>query len=217
MINDTLKAFLDEFCIAYLNDILIFSKTYKEHVQHVKTVLQRLREKDLPVKLSKCEFHKERVAFLGYIVSRNGLEPDPSKIESIKDWPTLQTVKDVQSFLGLANYYRKFIKGFSQLAAPLTELMKKDKSFDWDHGYKDGFKTIKERLTNAPILAIFDPEKEALLEIDASDFAIGACLTQKGDDGKIRPVAYYSRKQTQPELNYDIHDKELLAVVEAFK
>ena len=217
LINDTLKEFLDEFCIAYLDDILIFSKTYKEHVQHVKTVLRRLREKDLPVKLSKCEFHKERVAFLGYIVSRNGLEPDPSKIESIKDWPIPQTVKDVQSFLGLANYYRRFIKGFSQLAAPLTELTKKDKSFDWDHGCKDGFRTIKERLTSAPILAIFDPEKEALLETDASDFAIGACLTQKGDDGKIRPVAYYSRKQTQPELNYDIHDKELLAVVEAFK
>ena len=130
LINDTLKEFLDEFYIAYLDNILIFSRTYKEHVQHIKTVLQRLREKDLPVKLSKYKFHRERVAFLGYIVSRNSLEPDPSKIKSIKDWPIPQTVKDIQSFLELANYYRKFIKGFSQLAAPLTELTKKDKSFD---------------------------------------------------------------------------------------
>ena len=115
------------------------------------------------------------------------------------------------------NYYRKFIKGFSALAAPLSALIKKDVPFRFTPKCRDTFKALKERLTSAPILAIFDPEKESILETDASDYAIGACLTQKGDDGLARPIAFYSRKIIGPELNYDIHDKELLVVVEAFR
>jgi hypothetical protein len=217
LINDTLKDFLDDFAVAYLDDILIFSKTYKEHVEHVKKVLQRLREKQLPIKLSKCEFHKDRIAFLGYIVSTEGLAPDPKKVEAVKDWPEPTNVKEVQAALGFMNYYRKFIKGFSSIAAPLSALTKKDTPFEFGPKCKEAFKALKDRLMSAPILAIFDPEKESTLETDASDFAIGACLTQKSSDGRMRPIAYYSRKMTAPELNYDIHDKELLAVVEAFR
>ena len=217
LINDTLREYLDDFVSAYLDDILIFSDTYEEHVRHVTQVLRKLQERDLPVKLSKCEFHKHEVRFLGYIVSEKGLSADPVKIESIRDWPQPTTVKEIQAALGLFNYYRKFIEGFSKIAAPLTELTKKDIPFRFGDKERTAFNELKRRLTSAPLLTIFNPEKEAILETDASDGAIGACLTQKGEDGKARPVAYFSRKMTGPEQNYDIHDKELLAVVEAFK
>ena len=217
LINDTLREYLDDFVVAYLDDILIFSKTYQEHVEHVKKVLRKLQERDLPVKLSKCEFHKHEVRFLGYIVSKDGLSADPKKIESIRDWPEPTTVKEVQAALGLFNYYRKFIKDFSKIAAPLTELTKKDIPFRFETDQRKAFNELKRLLTESPLLIIFDPEKEAILETDASDGAIGASLNQVGSDGKRRPVAFYSRKMTGPERNYDIHDKELLAVVEAFR
>ncbi|SLM35926.1 gag-pol polyprotein [Lasallia pustulata] len=217
LINDALREYLDDFAMAYLDDILIFSKTYDEHVRHVRMVLKRLEERDLPVKLSKCEFHKHKIAFLGYIVSTEGIGPDPKKLESIRDWPKPENVKDVQAFLGLANYYRKLIKNFSDGAGPLTDLTKKDVPFHFGDRELKSFNLIKERLCSADVLAIYDPEKEAILETDASDYAIGACLAQNGEDGKRRVVAYYSRKMTGPETNYDIHDKELLAVVEALR
>ena len=217
LINNTLREYLDDFALAYLDDVLIFSKTKEEHVQHVRKVLTKLREKDLPVKLSKCEFHKHSISFLGYTVSENGLGPDPNKVSAIDQWPEPKNVKDVQAVLGILNYYRKFIEGFSAIAQPLTALTRKDVTFAWGIECREALKELKRRMTTAPILALFDPEKEATLETDSSDYAIGACLTQKGKDGKPRPIAYFSRKMTAPELNYDIHDKELLAVVESFK
>ena len=176
LINDTLREYLDDFVLAYLDDVLIFSQTYEEHVQHVRKVLEKLREKDLPVKLSKCEFHKQRIRFLGYIVSTDGLAPDPDKIKAVEEWPTPTNVKEVQSFLGFANYYRRFIKGFSGIAAPLSALTKKDVEFRFDQKCEQAFKELKRQLTTAPSLTIFDPEKEAILETDASDEAIGAYL-----------------------------------------
>ena len=217
LINDTLREYLDDFVTAYLDDILIFSRTYSEHVEHVRKVLRKLKEKALPLKLKKCEFHKHEIQFLGYVVSTKGIGPDPAKIESVKTWPEPTMVKEVQALLGFFNYYRKFVKEFSKIAAPLSNLTKKEVSFNFDADCKMAFKELQHRLTTAPILAIYDPERQALLETDASDFAIGACLTQKDDEGRIRTIAYYSRKMTGPELNYDIHDKELLAIVEAFR
>ena len=217
LINDTIRDYLDDFATAYLDDILIFSKTYEEHVQHVKKVLKALQEKDLPVKLSKCEFHKQRIHYLGYIISTDGIEVDPDKIKPIEDWPEPTNVTEVQAFVGLLNYYRKFIEGFSRVAGPLTELTKKDVRFYFGPKAKEAFLRLKKAITIAPILAIFDPERESTVETDASDGAIGARLTQKDADGKVRTIAYFSRKMTGPELNYDIHDKELLAIVESLK
>jgi transposase InsO family protein len=217
LINDTLKEFLGDFVVAYLDDILIYSDTLEQHIDHVRKVMKALQARDLPLKLSKCEFHKQRVAFLGYIISKQGLEPDPKKIEAIAEWPEPRNVKDVQSFLGLANYYRRFIKGFSEVAAPLTALTKKDTWFEFGEKCREAFKELKQRLTTSPILRIFDHEKEAFLETDASDYAIGAVLNQKDENGKLVPTAFYSRKMTEPELNYDIHDKELMAIVEAMR
>ncbi|GAM88161.1 hypothetical protein ANO11243_061920 [Dothideomycetidae sp. 11243] len=217
LINDTLREYLDDFVSAYLDDILIFSKTYDEHVGHVRKVLERLKEKALPVKLSKCEFHQHSISFLGYVVSNNGIAPDQKKIDSVLTWPEPTTVKEVQAALGFFNYYRKFVKAYSEVAAPLSNLTKKDVVFNFDENCKKAFKELQHRLTTAPVIKQFDPELEAQLETDASDFAIGACLKQAGKDGLTRIIAYYSRKMTGPELNYDIHDKELLAIVEAFR
>ena len=131
LINNTLREYLNDFALAYLDNVLIFLKTRDEHTQHVRKVLAKLREKDLPVKLSKCEFYKHSISFLGYTISRQGLGPDPQKVASIKEWPTPRNVKDVQAVLGILNYYRKFIEGFSKVAGPLTALTKKDTVFAW--------------------------------------------------------------------------------------
>ena len=129
LINDTLREYLNIFVLTYLDNILIFSKDYQQHIQHVRMVLQKLREKDLSVKLSKCEFHKHSISFLGYVISDQDLEPDPKKVQLVKEWPTSKNVRDVQAFLEIMNYYQKFIEGFSQIAQPLTALTCKDITF----------------------------------------------------------------------------------------
>ena len=217
MINEQLHEYLDIFVVAYLDDILIFSKTEAEHIEHVKKVLAKLEKARLLLKPEKCEFHKEELAFLGYIVGRNGIRMDQGKVQAVLEWPAPTTIKETQAFLGFANFYRRFIEGYSRVAKPLTELTKKDQGFKWTEEARRAFEELKARFTTAPILATFDPERKIILETDASDFAIGACLGQLDEQGKLRPVAYYSRKLSPAELNYDVHDKELLAIVVAFE
>ena len=129
------------------------------------------------MKLSKCKFHKHSIGFLGYIVSNKGIGPDLSKVESVKEWPMPTNIKDIQAFLGLVNYYQKFIKGFSSIATPLTKLTYKDTPFIWNHDYEEAFKELKHRLATTPILTIFDLEHEAILETNTLDYTIGAYLT----------------------------------------
>jgi hypothetical protein len=217
MINDQLHEYLDVFVVAYLDDILVYSETLEDHIQHVKKVLEKLRIAKLLLKPEKCEFHKEELKFLGYIVGRHGIRMDPAKVEAVLSWPTPKTVKEVQAFMGFANFYRRFIKGYSAVAKPLTETTKKDRIFSWDPEVQNAFDELKTRFTTAPVLSTFDPEQRTILETDASDFAIGACLGQINKEGYLQPVAYYSRKLTPAELNYDVHDKELLAIVAAFE
>ena len=219
LMNNILHAYLDIFVIVYLDDILVFSSTEEEHIIHVRKVLQALGDKQLRLEPDKCEFHTQRTEFLGYIITTEGVEMDPKKVEAVKDWPRPESVKDVQSFLGFANFYRRFIKGYSAIASPLTELTKKGETFEWTDVRQKAFDKLKEAFTTAPILQTFDPELQLVLETDASDYAIGACLSQQkhGDNEKPRPVAFFSRKMQQAELNYEIHDKEMLAVVEAFR
>jgi hypothetical protein len=216
LVNHVLNEFLGVFCVVYLDDILIFTKgSLTKHIQQVRQVLTRLREHKLLVKGEKCEFHKKEVAYLGSIISTTGFRMDPAKIQAIIDWPTPTRVKDVQAFLGLANYNRRYIKGFSAVAAPLTELTKKDVKFQWEETHRKAFQKLIDLFTAGPVLIHFDPEKPSTVEADASDYAVGACLLQPDENGKLHPVAYFSRKLTGPELNYEIHDKELLAIVEA--
>ena len=215
MMNDILKEFLDITVVVYLDDILIYTDgPISQHVEDVKKVLEALMKWNLKANPAKCLFHRKEVPFLGYIVGVNGIKIDPDKTESVRNWPTPRNVKDVQSFLGFANYNRKFVKNYSRIAIPLTTLTRKDIKFIWEKVQQEAFDKIKEIIVDKPTLKMFDGTKPIQIETDASDRAVGACLTQEYD-GKRCPIAYYSRKLSPTEENYDIHDKELLAVVAA--
>ena len=214
--NDIFADILGLFVVIYLDDILIFSESFEEHEQHVKIVLQRLRDHQLSVNPLKCSFDLTEVDFLGMIVSTDGLKMDSAKVSAVEQWPAPKSVREIQVFLGFANFYRRFIQDFSCLARPLTKLTAKDVAFDWTQDADAAFSELKRRFTSAPILRYFDFDKQAVLETDASDFAIGAVLSQFDDDGILHPVAFFSRQLLAAEINYDTYDKELLAIVEAF-
>ena len=216
-VNEALGEHLDIFVIAYLDDILIFSNEYEEHVRHVKAVLKKLEQAALRLKESKCELHVQETEFLGHWITTKGIEMEKSKVKAILDWPTPKNVKEVQQFAGLINYYRRFIQDYSRTMTPLFEITKKGKEFQWGPEQQKAFEKAKEKITSAPILVQFDPEKETTIETDASDYAIGMRMTQPGLEGKPQAVAFHSRKLVPAEVNYDIHDKELLAIVVAFK
>lgn len=216
LMNDIFREFLDDFVVCYLDDILIFSKNREDHEKHVRLVLQKLRKAGLYAKLEKCVFHQSQVEFLGYIISGGDLSMDPKKIETIIDWKKPTTVRDVQCFLGFANFYRVFIKDYSKIAAPLTRLTCKDK-LEWNTAADNAFEALKMAFTSAPILVRPDFQKPFFLESDASDFALGAVLSQQGKDERLHPIAFHSRKFTAAEINYEIHDKELLAIVDSFQ
>src|SRR6185369_9810396 len=218
VINRALHEYLDVFVTAYLDDVLVYSRgTLEEHVEHVKKVLRKLKEYKLYLQPQKCEFHTKETDFLGFVISDKGIKMDPKKVQTVQEWPTPKTVRDVQSFLGFANFYRKFIRDYSRISAPLTEITKKEQGFKWEEEEEQAFTTLKERFLSAPMLLMFDPRKPVRVETDASNYALGAILSQPGDDGKWRPTFYHSRKFSGAELNYDVHDKELLGVVDAFE
>lgn len=185
----------------------------------MKNILQRLREHQLWAKLEKCKFFQDSVEFLGYIVNREGIEMDKKKIKAVLEWPTPKTIKDVQSFLGFANFYRRFIQSYSKIITPICRLLRKDIPFSWDNKCDSAFKTLKTAFTTAPILTHFSPDQPIVIETDASDFAIGAIISHPDKDNPkiLRPIAYHSRKLSPAELNYEIYDKEMLAIVEALR
>ena len=215
-INNVLREHLDDFVVVYLDDILIFSKTREEHTRHVHKVLEKLEKADLRVEPEKSHWHKQEVPFLGFILKPGQILMDPEKVASIQKWPTPKNVKDIQSFLGFGNFYRRYIRNFSGITSPMTRLTKKDTPFEWGTEQQEAFEKLKECFTTAPVLVTFDPKKPITVETDASDYAIGACLSQPDENKKLHPAAFYSRTMSPAELNYDIHDKELLAIVAAF-
>jgi hypothetical protein len=198
------------FTCVYLDDLLVFSKTKEEHYQHLRQVLSRLREAKLHVKLPKCEFLKEEIHFLGHIVGHGTVKPDDKKVKAVEQWPRPQDPSQVRSFLGLANYFRKFIKGYSNIAWPLTDLTKVKTNFVWTDQCEKAFVEIKKALVSAPVLTLFDRTKPIEVVCDASKKAIGAVLLQEG-----HPVAYESRKLSPAETRYDTGNREMLAVVHA--
>ncbi|GKU10375.1 unnamed protein product, partial [Fusarium langsethiae] len=169
-INDALREYLDIFCTAYLDDILIYSRTREEHVEQLKMVLEKLRAAGLFANPAKCEFMVTETKFLGLIVGRYGIRMDPAKIETVKNWQTPTCLTDVQAFTGFANFYRRFIRDFSKLTAPLNHLTKKDVPFVWDETCEKAFRDLKGAFTSAPILRPFDWTKDVILETDASDY-----------------------------------------------
>ena len=216
-INHVLFDILDKFCTAYLDDVLIYSLTRKEHRAHVREVTQRLREAGLQIDIAKCEFETKRTKYLGLIVTPDGIQMDTEKVKTIVEWKEPPGVKDLQKFLGFANFYRRFIKDFSKHTQPLTNLLKKGIPWRWEDSHKQAFAQLKVAFTSAPVLAFFDYNRKSVLETDASDWASGGVLSQYDDEGRLRPVAYFSAKHSAQECNYEIYDKELLAIIKALE
>jgi hypothetical protein len=216
-INDVLRPYLDVFVTAYLDDILIYSDNLKDHRDHVLKVLEALSKAGLHLKPEKCEFHRQEVKYLGFIISTSGTKMDPAKVATVQEWPEPRNVKDVQSFLGFANFYRWFVKGYSQIVAPMTWLTRKDTHFVWSAECSQSFETLKKAFTMAPVLRHFDYERQIIVETDASDYVSAGVLSQYDDEGILHPVAFFSKKHTLAECNYEIYDKELMAIVRAFE
>ena len=205
-----------ETLLVYLDDIIVWGRTLPEALSRLETVLQRLREAGLKVKPSKCQFLKRSVNFLGHVVSAEGVATAPEKIQAVKEWPTPRSVRELRSFLGLAQYYRKFIYFFSHRAKPLYQLLEKNKAFKWTSECQAAFQDLKDCLISAPILAYPYPEGQFVLDTDASGFAIGAVLSQE-QEGELRVIAYGSRTLSKAQRNYCVTRRELLAVVAFLK
>ena len=208
---------LDVCVVMYLNDILIYSEDMESHQKHVREVLRQLRLHKLFAKLEKCKFHSDSVEYLGYHLSPEGLTMSLDKITTIADWPEPRKVKDIQSFLGFANFYRRFIFNYSDITVPLTQLTQKNAPWNFSEECRHSFNALKHAFTTAPILTHFIPDTPITVETDASDYAVAGILSITCADGELHPVTFYSRTLTAPELNYDTHDKELLAIFEAFR
>ena len=216
-VNEIFADMLDVCVVVYLDDILIYSDNPDDHRKHVKEVLRRLRKHRLYARADKCEFHKDSVEYLGYILSADGLTMSDDKVRTILEWPEPRKVRDIQSFLGFANFYRRFIPSYSEIVLPLTRLTRKNVPWDFSDACRKAFNDLKTAFTRAPVLHHWVPDRQITVETDASDYAIAGILSITSDSGELHPVAFHSRTLTGAELNYDTHDKELLAIFEAFK
>ncbi|KAJ0623757.1 putative nucleotidyltransferase, Ribonuclease H [Helianthus annuus] len=212
LINRVCKPYLDKFVIVFIDDILIYSKTKEEHEQHLRDILELLKKEKLYAKFSKCEFWLREVQFLGHVVNGNVIHVDPTKIEAIKNWESPNTPTEIRQFLGLAGYYRRFIENFSKIAQPLTALTQKDKKFDWSDKQEEAFQLLKNKLCDAPILALPEGTYDFVVYCDASRQGLGCVLMQRQ-----KVIAYASRQLKVHAKNYTTHDLELGAVVFALK
>ncbi|CAA7058315.1 unnamed protein product [Microthlaspi erraticum] len=212
LMNDVFREYLDVFVIIFIDDILVYSRSQEEHATHLRLVLEKLREQKLFAKLSKCSFWQREMGFLGHIVSAEGVSVDPAKIEAIRDWPRPSSATEIRSFLGLAGYYRRFVKGFATMAQPMTKLTGKDVPFIWSAECEESFSQLKEMLTTTPVLALPEPGKPYMVYTDASGIGLGCVLMQEG-----RVIAYASRQWQGSERNRPTHDLELGAVIFALK
>lgn len=202
-----------KIAVLYLDDIVVFGKTFEQHVENLEQVLGRLKTAGLKLKPKKCSFLQKEIQFLGHVVSTEGIRIDPEKVKAVEKMERPSTVTQVRSFLGLTSYYRKFIKDYSKIAKPLFDLTKKDNKCICDDNCKRSFNELKTRLTTSPILAYPQAEGcEFILDTDASAYAIGGILSQI-QDGKERLIAYGSRSLDKPERNYCVNRREMLAEV----
>jgi len=212
-INDILFDYFNVFCTVYLDDILIYSENEEDHAEHVIKVLIRLREAGLQADIKKCEFGVMRTKYLGFIVTTKGIEVDLEKVEVIYGWQPPKSVRGVQSFLGFCNFYRRFIEDYGRVAKPLIYFTKNDITFDFNEDCLEAFAELKRRLTLAPVFAHYNPTLPFRLETDAFDGVIAAVFSQKGTDGFWHSVAFFSKIMILAELNYQIYDKEMLAII----
>ncbi|KAI3723666.1 hypothetical protein L2E82_35421 [Cichorium intybus] len=212
LMNRVCRRYLDKFLIVFIDDILIYSRSKEDHEQHLRLMLDLLKEQKLYAKFSKCEFWIREVHFLGHVVGKEGIHVDPAKIEAIKKWEAPRTPTEIRQFIGLAGYYRRFIENFSKIAQPLTALTQKDRKFLWEEKQEEAFQTLKNKLCNAPILALPEGSENFVVLCDASHQGLGCVLMQKD-----KVIAYASRQLKPHEKNYTTHDLELGAIVFALK
>jgi hypothetical protein len=216
LMQEVLRERLYEGVVVFVDDFLIYSKTEEEHLEMVEWVFQQLRKHQLYGAIDKCSFMKNEVDILGHTINADGIKTQVSKVEAIQQWPVPVNLKQMRSFLGLANYYRNFVAGFSRIAAPLHALVQKKKQWTWGEVEQKAFNELKLALTNTPTLSLPDPNLPFIITTDASQFAIGAVLSQQKENG-LQPVAYMSQKMNSAERNYPTHEQELLAVVRALQ
>ena len=219
LIEVVLTGLLWKECFAYIDDVLVSSPDFESHLAHLQKVFDRLRKAGLRLKTKKCRFLKPTVSYLGHLVTSEGIQPDPEKTSRVIGYPAPTDINEVRSFLGLASYYRRFVPGFAQIAAPLHSLLKKEAHFYWSPECQRAFERLKQLLTSAPVLAYprFNSEHPFILETDASAKGLGAVLAQQQEDGKAHPIAFASRSLNAQERNYGITEMETLAVVWAAK
>jgi len=215
MMNDIFRTLIAEgIVVVYLDDILIFTETEEEHERAVRRVLEVLAKHKLFLCPEKCEFHRKQIEYLGLVISENKVEMDPVKVAGVHDWPTPENRTDMQAFIGFVNFYRRFIRDFSTIARPLFDLTRSDKAWNWDTKEQDAFERLKVTVTTALVLVSPQDSEPFRIEADSSDFASGAVLSQQlpGEE-KWHPVAFYSKSLSPVEWNYEIHDKEMLAII----
>jgi transposase InsO family protein len=236
-INSALHDCLDQFASAYVDDVLVYSEDPAQHQDHVRRVLTKLREAALPVDIEKSAFGTPSVEYLGMVISSEGVKKDPKKVEAIREWLRPKSIKDVQAFVGFTSFYRRFIPRYSALAKPLTDLIrvrqppssKSDTAkgpakrkrvmyepFQWTPEAEKAFLRLKTEFAEDVLLTHYDPDREIIVETDASDFVTAGVLSQP-HDGILRPIAFFSRKMSPAEINYEVYDKEMLAIINAFE
>jgi hypothetical protein len=207
----------DKYVLVYLDDINIYSTTFEEHLEHLQEVLGRFRQANLKLNLEKCHFCKKELAFLGHIINGEGIRPDPAKVDKVKNFPVPTNTTELRGFIGLASYYRRFIKDFASIVEPMNRLLRKDVPYIWNQDCQKGFEILKEKLTTAPILIYPDFSKPFILHTDASYQGLGAVLAQQDDEGNEHVIAYASRSLVGAEYNYATTEIECLASVWAMK
>ena len=216
LMENVLRGLQWQICLVYLDDVIVYSHTFEEHVERLQLIFERIKEAGLKLKPKKCHLFQQQVSYLGHVVSDEGVHTDPEKIQKVRDWPVPANVHEVRSFLGLASYYRRFVPAFAELASPLHKLTEKGREFIWTSECQGAFDKLRHRLISSPILAYPTATDTFILDTDASDFGIGAVLSQSVD-GVERVTAYASRSLSKSERNYCVTRKELLALVHHVK
>ena len=214
MMNELLRDLINMGkVVAFIDDVIVGIDTEEGHDKIVVEIIKRLEENDLYVKPEKYKWKVREIGFLEVVIGPDGIKMKEEKIKGILDWPTPKCVKDVQKFLGLANYYRQFIKGFTSIARPLHDIVKKNQKWDWTERQEEAFRELKERFTKELVLVAPDLDKKMRMEVDVSDYAMGGVLSMECKDKLWRPVVFLSKSLNEMERNYKIYDKKMLVII----
>jgi len=203
--------------VAFIDDVIVGTEDKEGHDELVAEVIKRLEENDLYVKPKKCKWKVREIRFLGVVIGPESIKMEKEKVKGVLNWPTPKCIKDVQKFLGLANYYYQFIQGFASIARPLHDLVKKDQKGNWMEKQEEAFRELKEKFTKELVLAAPDIDKKMRMKVDALDYATGRVLSMECENGRWRPVAFLSKSLNETKRNYEIHDKEMLVIIKGLE